>query len=224
MKAKTMFISRSEQTAKINISIEGKPIEQVEKMVYLGHIITETGKCDTEIKRRIAIAKSTFASLYKVLTSREVSLDTTKRLSKCYIWSTLLYGCETWTLSKALEKRIESFEIWTLRRILKISWANHKTNDEVLTMAKCRRSLLNNIMKRKLQYFGHIARKNSLQKVLLEGKLNGKRQRGRPRRMGMGDTKGWTNKRSYAECVRGAQDWISWRAMTADLLRADSST
>ena len=109
-------------------------------MVYLGHIITKTGKSDTEIKRRIAIAKSAFTSLYKVLTSREVSLDTRMRLSKCYICSTLLYGCETWTLSTALEKRIESFEIWTLRRILKISWANYKTNDEVLTMAKCKRS------------------------------------------------------------------------------------
>jgi len=67
-----------------------------------------------------------------VLTSREVSLDTRIRLLKCYIWSTLLYECETWTLSKTLEKRIEAFEIWTFRRILKISWANHKTNDEVL--------------------------------------------------------------------------------------------
>ena len=115
MKTKTMLISRSKQTSKINISIEGNPIEQVEKMVYLGHIITETGKSDTEIKQRIAITKSAFTSLYKMLTSREVSLDTRMRLTKCYIWSTLLYGCETWILSKALEKRIESFEIWTLR-------------------------------------------------------------------------------------------------------------
>ena len=95
MKTKTMLITRSKQTSKIKISIEGKPIEQVEKMVYLGHIIIKTGKSDTEIKRRIAIAKSAFTSLYKVLTSREVSLDTRMRLSKCYICLTLLYGCET---------------------------------------------------------------------------------------------------------------------------------
>ena len=171
-----MVISRSKQAPKINISIEGEPIEQVEKMVYLGHVVTETGKSDTEIKRRIAIARSAFTSLYKVLTSREVSLDTRIRLLKCYIWSTLLYGCETWTLSKTLEKRIEAFEIWTFRRILKITWANHKTNDEVLNMAKCKRSLLNIIMKRKLQYFGHIIRKSSLQRLLLEGKVDGKRQ------------------------------------------------
>ena len=122
MKTKTMLISRSKQTPKINISIEGKPIEQVEKMVYLGHVVTETGKGDTEIKRRIAIARSSFTFLYKVLTSREVSLDTRIRLLKCYIWSTLLYGCETWALSKIFEKRIEAFEIWTFRRILKISY------------------------------------------------------------------------------------------------------
>ena len=111
MKTKTMVISRSKQAPKINISIEGKHIKQVEKMVYLGHIVTETGKSDTEIKRIIAIARSVFISLYKVLTSREVSLDTRIRLSKCYIWSTLLYGCETWTLSNTLVKRIEAFEI-----------------------------------------------------------------------------------------------------------------
>ena len=107
MKTKNIVISKSKQIPKINISIEGKPIEQVEKMVYLGHIVTETGKCDTEIKRRIAIARSAFTSLYKVLTSREVSLDTRMRLSKCYIWSTLLYGCETWTLTKTLEKKLK---------------------------------------------------------------------------------------------------------------------
>ena len=111
MKTKTMVISRSKQAPKINISFEGKPIEQVGKMVYLGHIVTETGKSNTEIKRIIAIARSVFISLYKVLTSREVSLDTRIRLSKCYIWSTLLYGCETWTLSNTLVKRIEAFEI-----------------------------------------------------------------------------------------------------------------
>ena len=174
LKTIAMVISRSKQTSKINNSIEGKDIEQVEKMVYFGHIVTDTGKSDTEIKRRIAIAISAFASLYKMLTSREVSLDTRMRLPKCYIWSTLIYRCETWTLSKTLEKRIEAFEIWTFRRTLKISWENHKTNDEVSTMAKCRRSLLNTIIKRNLQYVGDIPRKNSLQKVLFEGKWTAK--------------------------------------------------
>ena len=204
--------------------IERKPIEQVEKMEYSGHIVKETGKSDTDIKRRIAIARSSFTSLYKVLTPRQVSLDARIRLLKCYIWSTLLYGCETWTLSKTLEKRIEAFEIWTFRWILEIAWANHKRNDEVLNMAKCKRSLLSIITKKKLQYFGHIIRKNSLEKLLLEGKVDGKRQRARPRRMWMDDIKGWTNKSSYAECVRDAQDRTVWRAMTADQLRADSTT
>ena len=104
-------------------------------------------------------------------------------VSKCYNWSTLLYGCETWTVSKTIEKKIEAFEIRTFGRILKISWANHKAYDEVLTIAKCKRSLLNTIIMRKLQYFGHIARNNSLQKLLLEGKVDGKRQRRRPRKM-----------------------------------------
>ena len=74
------IVSRSKQALKANSSIEGKPIVQVEKMVYLGHTVTETGKCDTEIKRRIAISRSSFTSLYKVLTFRQVSLDTRIRL------------------------------------------------------------------------------------------------------------------------------------------------
>ena len=131
LKTKTMVISRSRQAPKVNISIEGKPIEQVEKMVYLGHIVTETRKSDTEFKRRIAVSRSAFTSLYKVLISRQVSLDTKLRLSKCYIWSNSLYGCERWTLSQTVERRIQAFEIWTFRRNLKLSWANHKTNDEV---------------------------------------------------------------------------------------------
>ena len=92
-----MVSSKFKQIPKANISVEGQPIKKVDKMVHLGQIATERGKSDAEIKRRIAIARSTFTFMLKLLASREVSLDTRLRISKCYIWSTLLYGCKTWT-------------------------------------------------------------------------------------------------------------------------------
>ena len=82
----------------VNISVEGKPIQQVDSMVYLGYMATEDGKCDKEIKRRIGIARTAYESMAKILTPRNISIELRSRIAKCYIWSTLLYGAETWTL------------------------------------------------------------------------------------------------------------------------------
>ena len=82
----------------ISISVEAKPTEQVDRMVYLGYMATEDGKCDEEIKRRIGIAQTAFESMAKIRTSGNISIELRSRIAKCYIWSTLLYGAETWTL------------------------------------------------------------------------------------------------------------------------------
>ena len=97
------------------------------------------------------------------------------------MWSTLSYGAETWTISKTLAGRINAFEMWTYRKMLRLSYTKHKTNEEVLDMLSTEKQLLSTIVKRKCQYFGHIIRQNELQRQLLEGKINGKRSRGRPR-------------------------------------------
>ena len=88
----------------ISISVEGKPIQQVDGMVYLGYITTEDGKCDKKIKRRIGIARSAFI--------KNISIELRSRIAKCYIWSTLLYGAETWTLTKVTSDKLEAFEMW----------------------------------------------------------------------------------------------------------------
>ena len=97
IKTKSMAISRKKPVPNISMSVEGKPI-QVDRMVYLGYMATEDGKCDKEIKR-IGIARTAFESIAKILTSRNISIDLRSRIAKCYIWSTLLYGAETWTLT-----------------------------------------------------------------------------------------------------------------------------
>ena len=170
-------------------------------MVYLGYLTTEDGRCEAEIKRRITIARSSFENMSKVLTSRHININLRQRILRCYIWSTLLYGAET----------------WTYRRMLKLSWAEHKSNGEVLRMFNTQRPLLSTIMKRILTYFGHITRKNNI-----EGKTDGRRGRGRPRTNWTDNIKDWAQMK-YCECIRLAQDKQKWRLMTANLLRADGT-
>ena len=188
----------------------------------LGYMATEDGKCDKEIKRRIGIARTAFESMAKILISRNISIELRSRIAKCYIWSTLLYGAETWTLTKVTSDKLEAFEMWLYRRMLRISWKEHKTNADVLHKMKTKRSLLNTIKKRKCQYFGHIIRGDGIQRLLMEGRINGRRGRGRPRTMWTDNIKEWT-KMSYNDCIRVAQDRERWRSMTADLLTTDGT-
>ncbi|KAG1681067.1 Protein unc-45 A [Nymphon striatum] len=121
-KTKSMVISKVLPVPIINIMLETEAIKQTSSMVYLGHMVTENGKNETEIKRRMGIAKDAFNNMANILTSRNLKIETKKRLVKCYIWSTLLYGAETWTLTKIMMTKIEAFEMWIYRRMLKISY------------------------------------------------------------------------------------------------------
>ena len=103
------------------------------------------------------------------------------RTLKTYIWSVLLYGCECWTISNNIEKKLDATEMWFLRRLMRISWTDRKTNEEVLQLAETKRSLMTTIRKRQLKFVGHINRKNGLEKTVLCGKIEGKRSRGRQR-------------------------------------------
>ena len=112
--------------------------------------------------------------------------------------------------------------MWLYRRMLRISWKEHKTNGEDLHKMKTKRSLLNTIKKKKCQYFGHIIRGDGVQRLLMEGRINGRRGRWRPRTMWTDNIKEWTNI-SYNDCIRVAQDRERWRSMTADLLTTDGT-
>ena len=153
IKTKSMVISRKKPVPNISISVEGKPIQQVDRMVYLGYMAMEDGKCDKEIKSRIGIARTTFESMAKILTSRNISIELRSRIAKCYIWSRLLYGAETWTLTKVTSDKLEAFEMWLYRRMLRMSWKEHKTNGDVLHKMKTKRSLSNTIKKKEMSIF-----------------------------------------------------------------------
>ena len=115
-------------------------------MIYLGSLKTKDGKCEKEIKR-IELARSAFEKMSKVLTLRAINIQIRKRASQCYIWSTLFYGSETQILTKATQNKLEAFEMWIYRRMMKISWTEHKSNEEVLEMTIPERSLITTVRK-----------------------------------------------------------------------------
>ncbi|GFS24167.1 endonuclease-reverse transcriptase [Elysia marginata] len=101
---------------------------------------------------------------------------------KCFVWSPFLYASETWTLNKNTEKRIEAMEMWIYRRMQRISWKEKVTNKKVLESVGLQRpELLLTIQRRKMKYYGHLRRHDSIQKRILEGKIGGRRSRGRRR-------------------------------------------
>ena len=128
----------------------------------------------------------------KILKSKRLKLTTKLKIVKCYIYSIFAHGCEAWTLSKVLEAKIEAFEMWCLRVLGNVRQSDKVTKERVLTKLKTKGQLLSDIQKRKLKYFGHIKRKNNILTTVLEGKLEGKRPRGRPRNNWMADIKEWT--------------------------------
>ena len=133
---------------------------------YLGSILTNDGRCTCEIKCRIAMAKAVFNKKRGLFTST-LDLKMRKKLAKCYIWSIVLYGADTWTLRAVEQRHLESFEKWCWRRMEKIVWIDHVRNEEVLLRVKKQRNILYEISTRKDNWIGHILRrKYLLQRVI----------------------------------------------------------
>ncbi|XP_023241473.1 uncharacterized protein LOC111639767 [Centruroides sculpturatus] len=158
----------------------------------------------------------------QVLTSREISIKTRIRLAKCYVWSTLLYGAECWTMNASNEKKLKAFEMWMIRRMLRVSWKARRTNEDILAIANQKRTLLEVVRKRIVRYLGHVMRHNSLQKLLLEGMIEGQRGRGRPRKNWFSNIRNWTYL-TYEECSREAQDRSWWHEMVVNLLTGEDT-
>ena len=210
-KTKTMVIRKDiNEVVNVKIKVDGVILEQVEKYQYLGQIITEDGRCENEIKRRIQIARTNFLKMKDVLVTKKLSIKTRKKLLHCYVISTLIYAAETWIINVADMKRIEGFEMWCLRKMLKVSYKEHKTNEEVMSVAGYKRSLKMDILRRKAKYLGHTLRKNGMQRQLLEAYIEGSRGRGRPRHTWLHNVKKGMQM-TYTELVRAADDRVQFR-------------
>ncbi|KAK9406073.1 Reverse transcriptase domain-containing protein [Crotalus adamanteus] len=162
--------------------IDGEEMEVVTDFIFLGSKITSDGDCSQEIKRCLLLGRKAMANLDSILKSRDITLPTKVRIVQAMVFPVAMYGCESWTIRKAERQRIEAFELWCWRRLLRVPWTARRSNRSVLEEINPDCSLEGQILKLKLKYFGHLMRrKDSLEKGLMLGKIEGNRRRGRQR-------------------------------------------
>ena len=218
-KTESMVISKKKEAPTCNLKVKDKTIKQVSAFNYLGSTMTEDSRCASEVKRRIALAKSAFSKLEKILRNRTLGLKTRLRVLHCYIHPVLMYGSEAWTITSDIRKRLESCEMWFLRRMLRIPWADKVTNEEVLQRAAVERKLIGEIRTRQLRFLGHVIRKDGLENLALTGKIEGKRSRGRKRMLWMASLNAWLAEKGImqqeVELIRKARNRELWQAMIA---------
>ena len=153
-------------------------------------------------------------------------MDMKKRILKCYIFSILTYGCETWTVNKSNIKKITAFEQWCNRRMLKISWTQKLSNNEVLNKCGVKsHNWFKEIIRRKMAFAGHVFRGSSGNVMLniIEGKINGKRSKGRPRKTWLDNITEWTAIKNYGIIKRTAENRQLWRNLTVNPLTEDGT-
>jgi len=156
--------------------IEGEKVEVVTDFLFLGSKITANGDCSHEIRRQLLLDRKVMAN--RVLKSRDITLPTKVRIVKAITFPVVTHGCESWTIKKAECQRIDAFELWGWRRLLKVPWKARRSNQSILRDINPEYSLEGLMLKLKLQYFGHLMWTDSLENSLMLGKIEGRRRRG----------------------------------------------
>ena len=153
------------------VEVNGEKVELVKSFQYLGSLFNEQYDDSAEIRRRIAIAKKAVIAVTAIWKDKSIRIATKLRLLRPLVFPIATYGSKTWVSKKADRKRIESFEMWFLRKTMRVSWIERRTNDWMLkeTCIKNKDRLLVKVDQAKLRYFGHVVRGNSLEKAILEG-------------------------------------------------------
>ena len=147
--------------------------------IFLGSKITVDGNCSHEIKRCLLLGRKAMINLDSILESRDITLPTKVRLVKAMVFPVIMYGCESWTIKKAECRRIDAFELWCWRSLLRVPWTARRANQSILKEISPECSLEGLMLKLKLQYFGHLMGKTDLlEKTLMLGKIEGRRRRG----------------------------------------------
>ena len=151
------------QRTKITVSspitswqIDGEIMETVTDFLFLGSKITADGDCSNEIKRCLLLGRKAMRNLDSILKSRHITLPKKVRLVKAMVFPVVMYGCESWTVKKAERRRIDAFEVWCWRRLLRVPWTARRSNQSILKEISPGISLEGMMLKLKLQYFGHL--------------------------------------------------------------------
>ena len=159
--------------------IDGETVETVSDFIFLGSKITADRDCSHEIKRCLLLRRKVMTNLDSILKSRDITLPTKLHLVKAIVFPVVMYGCESWTIKKAEHRRIDAFEVWCWRRLLRVPWTARRSNQFILKDISPGYSLEGLMLKLKLQYFGHLMRRaDSFEKALMLGKIEGRRRRG----------------------------------------------
>ena len=162
--------------------IDGETVATVADFIFLGSKITVDGDCSHEIKRHLLLGWKVMTNLDSILKSREITLPTKVCLIKNMVFPVVMYGCESWTIKKAEHRKIDAFELWCWRTLLRLPWPARRSNQSILKEISPECSLKGLMLKLKPQYFGHLmGRAHSFEKTLMLGKIEGRRRRGRQR-------------------------------------------
>ena len=161
---------------------EGEKVEAVTDFLFLGSKIIVDGDCSHEIRRWLLLGGKAMTNLDSVLKSKDITLPTKVRIVKAMVFPVFMCSCESWTIKKAECWRIDAFEQWRWRRLLRVPWTARRSNQSILKEIDFEYSLEGLVLKLKLQYFGHLIQiVDSLGKTLMLGKIEGRRRRGRQR-------------------------------------------
>ena len=162
--------------------IDGETVETVSDFILGGSKITADGGCSHEIKRCLLLGRKVMTNLDSIFKSRDITLPTKVHVVKAMVFPVVMYGCESWTVKKAERWRIDFFELWWWRRLLRVPWTARRSNQSVLKEISPEYSLEGLMLKLMLQYFGHLMwRADSFKKTLMLGKIEVRRRRGRQR-------------------------------------------
>ena len=144
--------------------IVGETMETVTGFIFLGSKVTSDGNCSHEIKRHLLLGRKAMTNLDTILKSRDMTLPAKVHLVKAMVFLVIMYGCESWTIKKAERQRIDAFELWCWRRLLRVPWTARRSNQSILKEINPEYSLEELMLKLKLQYFGHLNQRADIRK------------------------------------------------------------
>ena len=206
--------------------IDGETMKTVADFIFLDSKITADGDCSHEIKRRLLLGRKVMTNLDSIFKSRDITLPTKVRLVKVMVFPVVMSGCQSWTMKKAEHRRIDAFELWCWRRLLRVPWTARRSNQSILKEISPGCSLEGLMLKLKHQYFGHLMwRADSFEKTLMLGKIEGRRRGQQRMRWWMASPTRWTwiwadsgswwwtgrpGVLRFMGSQRVRHDWLSW--------------